>query len=223
MCAKVLQLVNSAFFGRAAGDRLAAGASHCLGTNMLKNLVLSVEVFRAFEATAGAGVLARGAPAPLRCSWARSPRASSRRGRQAEQRVPSARHAPRRGPAGAGGAAAPAQFARALARWPEARTRRLHARRAGGSARPHAEVGAYLLGLWGLPVPVVEAVAHHHAPATRVAPHRFDILAARPRRRRGWPTSTRNRARTCPSTRLPRGPGRWPSAPGMAAMRRQAV
>lgn len=29
----------------------------------------------------------------------------------------------------------------------------------------HAEVGAYLLGLWGLPVPIVEAVALHHRPA----------------------------------------------------------
>ncbi len=29
----------------------------------------------------------------------------------------------------------------------------------------HAEVGAYLLGLWGLPDPVVEAVAFHHRPA----------------------------------------------------------
>jgi HD-like signal output (HDOD) protein len=28
----------------------------------------------------------------------------------------------------------------------------------------HAEVGAYLLGIWGLPSPVVEAVAHHHDP-----------------------------------------------------------
>jgi len=28
----------------------------------------------------------------------------------------------------------------------------------------HAEVGAYLLGLWGLPDPVVEAVAFHHSP-----------------------------------------------------------
>jgi HD-like signal output (HDOD) protein/CheY-like chemotaxis protein len=28
----------------------------------------------------------------------------------------------------------------------------------------HAEVGAYLLGLWGLPNPVVEAVAFHHRP-----------------------------------------------------------
>jgi HD-like signal output (HDOD) protein len=29
----------------------------------------------------------------------------------------------------------------------------------------HAEVGGYLLGLWGLPVPVVEAIALHHSPA----------------------------------------------------------
>jgi putative nucleotidyltransferase with HDIG domain len=29
----------------------------------------------------------------------------------------------------------------------------------------HAEVGAYLLGLWGLPDPVVEAAAFHHQPA----------------------------------------------------------
>jgi HD-like signal output (HDOD) protein len=28
----------------------------------------------------------------------------------------------------------------------------------------HAEVGGYLLGLWGFPVPVVEAVAFHHEP-----------------------------------------------------------
>lgn len=28
----------------------------------------------------------------------------------------------------------------------------------------HAEVGAYLLGLWGFPNPIVEAVAFHHAP-----------------------------------------------------------
>jgi HD-like signal output (HDOD) protein len=29
----------------------------------------------------------------------------------------------------------------------------------------HAEIGAYLLGLWGLPFQIVEAVANHHAPA----------------------------------------------------------
>ena len=41
----------------------------------------------------------------------------------------------------------------------------------------HAEVGAYLLGLWGLPYPVIEAVAHHHHPQ-RVSQTTFDVLAA---------------------------------------------
>jgi len=29
----------------------------------------------------------------------------------------------------------------------------------------HAEVGAYLLGLWGLPHPIIEAIAFHHVPS----------------------------------------------------------
>lgn len=41
----------------------------------------------------------------------------------------------------------------------------------------HAEVGAYLLGLWGLPYTIVEAVARHHTPqSVRIA--KFDVLAA---------------------------------------------
>lgn len=41
----------------------------------------------------------------------------------------------------------------------------------------HAEIGAYLLGIWGLPYSVIEAVAHHHEPR-RVPQSDFDILAA---------------------------------------------
>jgi putative nucleotidyltransferase with HDIG domain len=41
----------------------------------------------------------------------------------------------------------------------------------------HAEVGAYLLGIWGLPYAVVEAVAHHHQPG-RVDHSAFDVLSA---------------------------------------------
>lgn len=47
----------------------------------------------------------------------------------------------------------------------------------------HAEVGAYLLGMWGLPLPVVEAVAYHHSiPIERraetlpVVVHAADVL-----------------------------------------------
>jgi HD-like signal output (HDOD) protein len=41
----------------------------------------------------------------------------------------------------------------------------------------HAEVGAYLLWVWGMPFPVIEAVAHHHQPR-RVVQSCFDVLAA---------------------------------------------
>jgi HD-like signal output (HDOD) protein len=38
----------------------------------------------------------------------------------------------------------------------------------------HAEVGAYLLGLWGVPHPIVEAVAYHHNPGAALE-RGFDI------------------------------------------------
>ena len=41
----------------------------------------------------------------------------------------------------------------------------------------HAEVGAYLLGLWGIPFPIVEAVAFHHRPS-EVAPESRALVGA---------------------------------------------
>jgi HD-like signal output (HDOD) protein len=41
----------------------------------------------------------------------------------------------------------------------------------------HAEIGAYLLGLWGIPDLAVEAIAHHHRP-TRVPHTGFDSSVA---------------------------------------------
>ncbi len=49
----------------------------------------------------------------------------------------------------------------------------------------HANVGAYLLALWGLPNPIIEAVALHHHPAQCAAPgfspaiavHTADVFA----------------------------------------------
>jgi HD-like signal output (HDOD) protein/ActR/RegA family two-component response regulator len=41
----------------------------------------------------------------------------------------------------------------------------------------HAEIGAYLLGLWGLPYAIVEAVALHHTPRA-ITPHGYDLVAA---------------------------------------------
>jgi HD-like signal output (HDOD) protein len=41
----------------------------------------------------------------------------------------------------------------------------------------HAEVGAYLLGLWGIPNPVIEALAFHHRPAKSLV-HTLNPLVA---------------------------------------------
>jgi HD-like signal output (HDOD) protein/CheY-like chemotaxis protein len=41
----------------------------------------------------------------------------------------------------------------------------------------HAEIGAYLLGLWGIPTLAVEAIAHHHRP-TRIPHSGFDSSVA---------------------------------------------
>jgi HD-like signal output (HDOD) protein/ActR/RegA family two-component response regulator len=38
----------------------------------------------------------------------------------------------------------------------------------------HAEIGAYLLGLWGLPLPIIDAIAHHNDPGAAPTP----VLAA---------------------------------------------
>jgi HD-like signal output (HDOD) protein len=51
----------------------------------------------------------------------------------------------------------------------------------------HAEVGAYLLGLWGLPEPVIAATAWHHRPSESgvrefsalTAVHAGDVIAHR--------------------------------------------
>lgn len=41
----------------------------------------------------------------------------------------------------------------------------------------HAEVGAYLLGLWGLPNPIIEAVALHHQPSASMARSFSPVIA----------------------------------------------
>lgn len=40
----------------------------------------------------------------------------------------------------------------------------------------HSEVGSYLMALWGLPEPIVECAAHHHAPATQL-PRAFGVTS----------------------------------------------
>lgn len=144
LCAKVLQIANSAFFGRTRHMTDMAEAVVFLGLATVRCLVLSVEVLEWFDT----------APASVRPALADVQRRALATGRLA-----------RRMALGLPGVSSDEAFLAGvlhdvgvlvLATLPPSR--------AAGPAVPHGEVGAYLLGLWGLPPTVVEAVAHHHAP-----------------------------------------------------------
>jgi HD-like signal output (HDOD) protein len=159
--AKLLQLVNSAFFGTVRTVVDVKTAVMYLGVKTLHDLVLSVEIGRAFDAkrrVEGFSIDQFQRHSNLTASIA--VRISEAADFPAHTVAAALLH-----DAGKLVLAdrAPENFARAISL-------------AGREGRPlfsveeelsgvsHAEVGAYLLSLWGLPYPVVEAVAHHHHP-----------------------------------------------------------
>jgi len=159
--AKILQLVNSAFFGLPREVSSVRTAVGFLGIDTLQNLVLSAGVFTIFDQ------LAR-----LPGFSCEELQAHSQLTAKIAGQIPASAHV--RGVAVVAGllhdvgklvlaTRAPAHFTRAL-EGAEAEGRPLYVVETELMGVSHAEVGAYLLGIWGLPSPVVEAVAHHHHP-----------------------------------------------------------
>lgn len=177
MSAKILQLVNSAFFGVAQHIDSPAQAAGLLGLEVVKGLVLSVKVFDGFDASlldAGAleaiwehsgttGLLAR---TICECEGARSDVTD-------QANVAGLLH-----DCGSVLLAADlpdgARVARELSQVRGLPTWDAERRILGGD---HAAVGGFLLGLWSLPFPVVHATAHHHRLPTDCEPG-FSVLAA---------------------------------------------
>jgi len=175
MTAKVLQLVNSAFFGLLQEITTVRAAVSYLGLDVLKQLVLSAEIFRTFhpshrvagfsieqlhEHSQRAAAIAARLPASKKVS--------------SEAVVAALLH-------DAGKLVLAVRLPRKLEQVLQ------QARQQG---RPvcelehevigtgHAEIGAYLLALWGLPLPIVDAVCRHHHPAVAAgAPPGLDVLA----------------------------------------------
>jgi HD-like signal output (HDOD) protein len=174
MCAKVLQLVNSAFFG--LGRRITSiteGVTY-LGLATTKSLVMSVEVFSTFS-----GVRTRG-----EFSLQTLQRHAMLVSRLAARLLPDAKEAEDAAMAGMlhdigklilctyrGD-----EFYGLVARAQDEGVA-LHRLEKETGGATHAEIGGYLLGLWGLPNPVVEAVACHHEPS-RVGSQAIDVLTA---------------------------------------------
>jgi len=174
MCAKVLQLVNSSFFGLGRRISSAREAVAYLGIASLRALVVSAGAFRAFsslEAVEGFSVDALETH-------------SARVARLAAELLPGKRDAEDAFTAGmlhdVGKLLLAAHRPHGLAQLLAASRdsgRPLHTVEHERAGVTHAEIGAYLLTLWGLPHSIVEAVAHHHAPA-RLELERLDPVAA---------------------------------------------
>lgn len=170
---RVLQVVNSAFFGLSRRLSSVQDAVSYLGINLVRNVVLTVEAFRDLhdDGRSGLDVAAIQWDCVLTGRIAR--RLLTDPYDQQDAFTAGTLHdvgclvLATRDPGHYAQITAEAR-ARGL---PRAAVERAH----GGPT--HAEVGAYLLGLWGLPYGIVEAVAHHHAPA-RMNSERFGVVEA---------------------------------------------
>jgi HD-like signal output (HDOD) protein len=174
MAAKILQLVNSAYFG--AGQQISSvpRAVTYLGIELIQGLALTAHVFDAMnppEIASGLSLSALQAHSLVTARLASSFVTEPKRGEEA--------------------------FAAAIVHdigkiilalgFPDHYAQILTVAR--DERRPvweveqealgvsHAEVGGYLLGVWGLPFSIVEAVTFHHNPRGLVAGP-YDLLAA---------------------------------------------
>jgi putative nucleotidyltransferase with HDIG domain len=174
MAAKVLQLVNSGFFGLGRRISSVEQAVAYLGMSMIKNLALSAKVFEPWRRPRVDGFSAEALQThSLAVAALASRLAGPERHRADEVFTAGLLH-------DVGTLIMALEVPDLLAAALEVSRcegRPLHEAELEIGDVTHAEVGAYLLGLWGLPYPIVEAVGNHHAPQ-RVPQQEFDVLAA---------------------------------------------
>ena len=177
MTAKILQLVNSAYFGLHGTASTAEQAVNLLGLDTVQALVLTVHVFSQFASS-------RGSLFNMGRLWEASTETGSlaRAIAKAEQApalvIDQAYTAGLLHDAGILVFAANARerYNAVLSAAHDKNLPLWEVERQEFGAT-HADVGAYLLGLWGLGDPIVEAVAFHHHPSDCVG-NTFSPLTA---------------------------------------------
>jgi HD-like signal output (HDOD) protein/ActR/RegA family two-component response regulator len=164
MTAKLLQLVNSAFFGISRKISNISEAVQFLGVNTVRSLALTIHAFSCFQTNAfpefsfdrlwnhsmTVGTFAK------KITQAET----ADRAMIDESFIAGLLHDVGKLMLAANLAS---QYKEAFAMARERKIPLIDAEHAVFGAT-HADVGAYLLGLWGLPIPIVEAVALHHRP-----------------------------------------------------------
>lgn len=183
MAAKILQLANSAFMGTGGRVSSLVQALTLIGTETVRTLVLSVHVFSQFDGKAQVAAV-------LPALWEHSVTVSSLAQRIAASENCAKAVAEESFTAGLLHdlgkvvllSELPREYQQIFQSKPEA-GKDLEQERLGCT---HAEVGAYLLSIWGLPLSLVQAVAFHHRPSesadtkfsSLTAAHVADVLAS---------------------------------------------
>ena len=170
MSAHVLHLVNSSFFGLCHHVSNPTQAVTLLGLNTIRALVLSVHLFSCFDKIESVGL-------SLNDVWSHSIATGALAKRIAKDQGAVDRYIDYALMAGLMHDVGKLVLTRDMldqyretvnfAREQKVCLWRVERDRLGAT---HAELGAYLLGLWGLPDPIVEAVALHHTPQTCAGP-----------------------------------------------------
>ena len=164
MTAKILQLVNSAFFGIARRISNPVEAVQFLGVGRVRSLVLSLHVFSCFDQVnlrnfsidrVWKHSMSTGLVAQKIARLQKMDRAF-----MDETYVAGMLHDIGKVMLAS---SLPELYGKAVALATEQKIPLVEAERETFGIT-HAQVGAYLLGLWGLPITIVEAVAFHHDP-----------------------------------------------------------
>jgi HD-like signal output (HDOD) protein len=177
MTAQILKLVNSAFFGLSRTVSSPFEAALYLGMDTIESLVLSIHAFSQFDDLKSCGF-------NLDALMLHSMSTAARAKQIAQLEEASAKVCEECFVAGMLHDTGKLVLA---ANYPKDYERASQLVGAGGLTSwaaekeifgaDHASVGGYLLGLWGLPVPVVEAIALHHSPQQSTSPD-FSALTA---------------------------------------------
>jgi HD-like signal output (HDOD) protein len=172
LTAKLLQLSNSAFFGFSRKVYSVAEAVQLLGVSVIQSLAIAVPIFASFNRSKCPNF-------PIEKVWEHSIQTGVVGRRISNQRLDDAYLSEQVFCAGilhdigkiilADGMGA--EYSAVLAEAHE-KHEPLCAVEQRHFQATHADVGAYLLALWGLPIPLVEAVANHHHPR-RCGSHEF--------------------------------------------------
>jgi putative nucleotidyltransferase with HDIG domain len=165
MAAKVLQLANSAFFGLRRRISNPADAIAYLGLNRIQHLFLTIHAFSQFVPPVSSAF-------SIELLWEHSLSTAAHAKAIAEEEEAGKDIAQNAFTAGLLHDIGKLMFACRLAdrhseavNLAKAKNMPLWVAEHQVLAVSHAEIGGYLLGLWGLPDDIVEAVAYHHRPS----------------------------------------------------------